>query len=155
MSASEETLALLWSIDASLKALVRQSAATAPKLVASDSDLDGQHGNPVVRFIPRDWSGADMKGAHFSECPANFLDMLSAALDWSADKADAGGELTPAGKPKSVYKRADAARARGWAARIRDGKVAPTDHGMAVDASQGAAGVEADDIPWATEGAKW
>lgn len=119
---------LLESIDASLRLLVQRSnarAAAGPKPVASDRDLDGQYGNPQVKFNPRDWSGVSCKGRPMSECPPDFLDLLAATFDYFGDQAEKKDERTDAGKPVAAYKRADAARARGWAKRIRDGKHTP------------------------------
>src|SRR5262245_48384247 len=48
--------------------------------IASDADLDSARGDPEVRFIPKRWSGADMKGKRFSECEPEFLDMLADAF---------------------------------------------------------------------------
>lgn len=123
MGATDETLALLRSIDASLKQLVRQSAKTAPKEIADDRDLDSQYGDPVLKFSPRDWTGDSYKDCKFSRCPPDLLDMVANTLDYFAEQAEAKGELTSSGKPVGPYKRKDAARARGWAARIRSGKV--------------------------------
>lgn len=135
MSATEETLALLRSIDASLKLLVAQKRAEQPKPVASDRDLDGQYGNPQVKFMPRDWTGASFKGRKFSDCPAELLDMFADTFDWFAQQAEQKGEMTDRGKPVADYKRQDAARARGWAKRIRDGKHVPAMAGAGVGAS--------------------
>lgn len=113
-----ESLALLRSIDASLKTLIRmQASTTGPSAsVASDADLDGQYGNPEVRAKdPRDWTGEPMKGRRFSECPPDYLDMIADRFDYFASK-----EEDP---KKAGYSRKDAARARGWAKRIREGKV--------------------------------
>lgn len=127
MGASEETIRLLTSMDASLKRIARlleggagRSGATGQ--VASDADLDGQYGDPPVKFMPRDWKGPTFKGRKFSECPAELLDVLAETFDYFARKADDTDERTPSGKPKSAYSRKDAARARGWAARVRAGK---------------------------------
>jgi hypothetical protein len=122
MTTSEEVLACLKSIDASLKRLIaaNKEASSAP-LVADDRDLDSQHGNGPVTFEPRDWSGEPCKGRPYSECPAPFLDMLAEVYDYFAEKADAEGDAKKAG-----YKRKDAARARGWAKRIRSGEHDPT-----------------------------
>jgi hypothetical protein len=120
-----ETLALLRSIDASLKQLLAQSRATTPaasKAVANDRDLDSQWGDPELRFMPRDWTGPSFKGRHFSECPPDLLDLVAESCDYFARKADENNERTDKGKPVSDYKRLDAARARGWAHRIRTGK---------------------------------
>lgn len=127
MAFEEEDRQLLKSIDASLKiiaASAKARLATAPKPLASDRDLDGSHGNPEIKFMPRDWSGENCKGRPMSECPAAFLDMLAETLDYFAQKAEESDEKYN-GKPVAPYKRADAARARGWAKRIRDGKVTP------------------------------
>lgn len=126
----------LRSIDAGIQQLLAQRRATAPKPIASDRELDGRYGNPQVKFNPRDWSGPSCKGRRMSECPADFLDVLASTFDWFAEQADQKGELTDKGKKVSEFKRADAARARGWAKRIRDGKHAPA----AVGAEPGAGG---------------
>lgn len=125
MGASEETIRLLTSIDASLKqllALQRQSAPAGGKQIASDRELDGKYGDPVLKFTPRDWTGPDFKNCHFSECPPELLDLVAESNDWFARKADEKNETTEKGKPVADFKRADAARARGWAKRMRDGK---------------------------------
>ncbi len=102
-----------------IEALLR---GAAPPVVASDSDLDGQWGDPVVRAKdPRDWTGESQLGKPFSECPAEYLDLVASRLDFFAEKAEAEGTLTTSGKPVAPYNRKDAARARGWAARIRHG----------------------------------
>lgn len=123
MGATEETLTLLRSIDASLKQLVRQSQQAAPKLVADDADLDSKYGDPELKFTPRDWQGDSYKGRKFSECPAPLLDLVADSLDYFARKSEEAGETTSSGKPVAPYKRKDAARARGWAARVRAGRV--------------------------------
>lgn len=129
---SQEALNVLRSIDATLKAMLAlaqqrqvQARASQPKAVASDRDLDGKYGDPVVKFNPRDWNGASFKSRHFSECPPEFLDQLAQAFDWFAEQADQKGDVATNGKPASTYKRADAARARGWAKRVREGKHVP------------------------------
>lgn len=94
------------------------SGAPSPA-VAPDTDLDGRYGDPVVNFVPRDWEGENYKGSKFSQCDPEFLDLLAKALDWFAEKAERENAMTQSGKPVARYKRADAARARGWAARIR------------------------------------
>lgn len=123
MSATEETLVLLRSIDASMKQLVK---ALVGKPVADDRELDSQYGDPVVKFKPRDWTGDSCVGLRMSQCPAPFLDMLAEAFDYFGDQAEAKNEQTDSGKPVAPYKRKDAARARGWAKRVREGRVATT-----------------------------
>jgi hypothetical protein len=108
-----ETLTLLRSIDNSLKALLAlQGGARQTERV----DLDGPHGNPEVKAKdPRDWTGEPMKGRKFSECPADYLDLMAERFDFFAGKET--------DEKKAKYNRLDAARARGWAQRIRGGYV--------------------------------
>lgn len=133
MEAMSETLAVLKSIDESLRKLVIiaqqkaearvKSAAQKPtQKVASDADLDGKYGNGPVKFDPRDWSGPPCKGLPYSECPVEFLELLAETNDYFAQKADENDEKTSSGKPVAPYKRQEAARCRGWAERIRSGK---------------------------------
>lgn len=118
---SAEALDVLRSIDASLKELVRIARGRQPKAIATDRDLDGQYGDPAVKFMPRDWTGPSFKGRRFSECPVPLLEMLAETFDYFAQQAEQKDERTDKGKPVAEFKRADAARARGWAKRIRDG----------------------------------
>jgi hypothetical protein len=121
-----EQLKMLRSIDATLKQMqaARKSApASGGAAVAPASDLDSQYGDPEIRFNPRDWSGDSMKGRKMSACPAEFLDMYAEAKDYFAGKERAENKLTSSGKPAFEYSLKDAARARGWSARIRAGLV--------------------------------
>lgn len=130
-----ETLSVLRSIDTTLKAMLRlvSAAAVKPvaetgasKKVATDADLDGKYGNPVINAKdPRDWTGPTMKGRKFSECPAEYLELVADRLDYFAEQAEKEGKLTSTGKPVAPFNRADAARARGWAWRIRQGTHVP------------------------------
>ena len=133
---TEDTLAVLKSIDLSLRTLVviaqekpanphAGPSAPAPRqTVASDTDLDGQYGNPIVKAKdPRDWTGEPMLGKRFSECPPEYLELVAERLDYFAERDEATNELASNGRPKAYYSRLDAARARGWAKRIREGKV--------------------------------
>ena len=95
-----------------------QAQTPAPE-IASDRDLDGSYGDPMVRMTPRDWSGPSYKTRPMSECPPEFLDQLADLLDWTAEQAESKNEMTDAGKPIGAYRRRDAGRARGWAARKR------------------------------------
>lgn len=122
MGASEETLALLRRIAVAVEKLAAGAQAAAGGAVASDRDLDGRYGDPELRFNPRDWTGPSYKGRRFSECPPDLLDMVAETFDYFAQKAEEAGEMTEKGKPVAEYKRLDAARARGWSKRIREGK---------------------------------
>jgi hypothetical protein len=115
---TEQMHAVFASIDSSLKRLVeiaeRRVVSREPKV-----DLDGTHGDPVVKFKPpRDWAGDSMNGRHFSECPAAYLDLLADRFDFFNTKPDVAAD-------KKQYNTLDAARARGWAARIRSGYTPP------------------------------
>lgn len=147
---SQEALDLLTSIDRTLKAMLAlaqqrttQARASAPKAVASDRDLDGKYGDPVVKFMPRDWTGQSFKNTHMSACPPELLDLLAETFEYFATQAEANNEMTPRGKPVADYKRSDAARARGWAKRMRSGVHptprinTPADFNDATDASFG------------------
>lgn len=145
MTEREKSLALLERIATGIERLVaiaerrQSSGAPAGGAVASDSDLDSQHGDPEVRFDPRDWTGVSCKGRRFSACPPAFLEMLADVLD-----SFASGESDP---KKAKYKRLDAARARGWARR-NEGKDLTPSRG----AGGGATGQGGDE--WAG-GAEW
>lgn len=150
---TERVLELLESINASLKVLVgaaKARQASAPKPIASDRDLDGKFGDPVLKFTPRDWTGASYKNRRFSECPPALLDMIAESCDYFAKVAEEKKERTNSGKPVAPYKLADAARARGWAKRIRDGKhVQTTEPLPARDAGEG------DEEGWASDPGGW
>lgn len=129
-----EEFAVLKSIDLSLRKLVVvaerkaeervKAAQNAPgPAVASDHDLDSQWGDPEVKARdPRDWTGPTMKGRRFSECPAEYLEMVAERLDYFTSQNPGATEDD---QKKIKYQKLDAARARGWAARIRAGKVTP------------------------------
>jgi hypothetical protein len=95
-------------------ALERHSPAPAPAV-----DLDHpKHGDPTVPFDPRSWKGPGFKGRPFSQCPADYLEALGKALaEMGANEPDA---------VKRKWKAVDAARARGWAERIRSGWKPPS-----------------------------
>lgn len=93
--------------------------------VAPDADLDGPYGDPELRFTPRDWTGEPHKGRRFSECPPDLLDLVASSLDYFAAKAEKEGKTTASGKPVADFNRKDAARARGWAARLRQRPTSP------------------------------
>lgn len=109
------------------------SQTAAGPLVASDGELDSQYGNPEVKAKdPRDWTGDTMKGRRFSECPPAYLDLVADRLVYFAEQAEEHmtDQQTPETeraelKKKAHYNRKDAARARGWAARLRNGWTPP------------------------------
>src|SRR5262245_4011150 len=115
MAATHESLALLRSIDASL----RRIADKLDPQPVNDRICDGKYGDPEVRQTdPRDWTGDSMKGRRFSECPPEYLDLLAERFDYFASKEE---DTT-----KQKYNLLDAQRARAWAARVRNGYRPPT-----------------------------
>jgi hypothetical protein len=127
-----ETLASLRSIDATLKAILlvlSEQRGAAPGQMAPTVNLDGPHGDPVVKAKdPRDWAGDSQQGRKFSECPAEYLDLVADRLDYFAEREEDA--------KKAGYNRLDAARARGWAARKRAGWTPPVTPGR-VDENAG------------------
>jgi hypothetical protein len=149
-ASAEDVIKTLQSIDASLKALCGHLGASRPAAsqpatdganvaaMASEADLDSQYGNPPVKAKdPRDWTGDSQVGKRLSECPPAYLDMVAARLDYFA-----GREEDP---KKARYNRLDAARARGWAARLRNGWKPPVE-------AEPFGGMDANDIPFGTNG---
>lgn len=127
---SEEITERLVRIEEKLDAILRGGrpavALAATGAVAPESELDSQYGNPLVRKDPKRWTesgGASCVGRKYAECPPDFLDALASLLEWQAGKDDEKG--TPEGTKYAGYARKDAARARGWAKRIRSGWVPP------------------------------
>lgn len=123
-------LSVLQSIDASLKTLVQGMSVKPTARTTADTvkpvSLDGPYGNPTVKKRdPRDWTGMTMVGRTFSDCPPEYLDMVADREIYFASKADEAGEKDANGRPKSYWNHQDAARARGWAARIRSGEHTP------------------------------
>ena len=151
MASGDDALALLKSIDASLKELVSISRSRRQKTVdvATDRQLDGQYGNPTIRNEPRDWTGAPMKTRRFSECPAQYLDLLAEMYDYFATKDAAEDRRDTKGRPTAPYKQRDAALARGWAKRVRE------NHPSVVEAKTAQAATQDGDWnsgnPWGTE----
>lgn len=153
MDTNDRVIALLESIDASLRELAQRRRASAPKQIADDRDLDGRYGDPVLKFDPRDWTGPSYKNRAFSECPPELLDIVAETYDWFAQQAEQKNERTEKGKPVAEFKRADAARARGWAKRMRDGKhrqppppVAASSPGWSDE--EGAGSLTSDEVRW-------
>ncbi len=109
----------------------RSSGAPQQAAVADDADLDSQYGNPEVKRDPPAWAkknlGRTVAPCLMSEGPADWLDALASLYDWQAGKDAEQGKTYTNKKGEEVetapFKRRDAARARGWSARVRAGKV--------------------------------
>lgn len=94
--------------------------------IADDDELDSKFGNAPVAKDPTDrfWKGPRFVGKRLSECSPEYLDALAKYKDVCAKlKEKDGGE---AKLKYASYDRADAARARGWARRLRAGWTPPT-----------------------------
>ena len=104
-------------------------AAGAGGQIATDRDLDGQYGDEIVKRDPKRWDGPSFANRRMSECSPEFLDCLAEFAEWAAERDD---EKARGGGPDSEkcvkyarYGRTRAARARGWARRLRSGWSAP------------------------------
>lgn len=107
-----------------LRAALTGGSPNGVGAIATAADLDGKYGNPKVRCDPKDWKdagGLPRKGRLMNQCEPEFLDLYAETLEFFAQKNDAEGKKATNGKPASFYDRADAARARGWAKRLREG----------------------------------
>lgn len=94
------------------------SAPASTGTIASDSDLDGEHGDQLVKKDPARYNGPKMAPRKMSHGSAGWLDAVAELNDWRAGKTEEEGK-------DSKWARLDAARARGWAARIRAGHKPP------------------------------
>jgi hypothetical protein len=107
------------------------AVASTSVAIADAADLDSQFGDPEIKtLVPAfKWPGEQHKGKRMSQTgDAAYLLALASQLDWAASRDDAEGKTwtstkTGETKPSSDFKRRDAARARGWAQRIKDGLV--------------------------------
>jgi hypothetical protein len=109
---------------------------------ASDAELDGKFGDPVIRKDPPRWQGSSYEGRKYSATTPEYLDSLAGLLEWKASKNEAEGD--PARAKFIAFDRRDARLARGWARRLRARGTTAT---PAPTAEQG--GFDADDdIPF-------
>lgn len=112
--AGRAILDVLARLEAKIDALTAARPATDPTPAV---DLDGEWGNPEVKKNPPRWHGDSHAGLRYSDCSPEFLDEMASFHDWRVTKAE--------DDKKRGYARLDAARARGWAARLRAGYKAP------------------------------
>jgi hypothetical protein len=115
--------------------------------VAPDSDLDSQYGDPVINKDPPKWSGESYIGCTYSQTSPEYLDNLAGFCDWRAKKDDEAGAVDKNNRPKSFYAKKDAARARGWAARLRNGWGAGA-NAQAAKAASAAVANDDDQLPF-------
>lgn len=132
MGAGEQILAELATINAKLDRLLAGGASRGESNddVAPISELDSDKGDREVRKDPPRWSGEPIAPRRMSLCPPEYLDVVAEFYKWKADKDEAKAQ-TLDGKERedklkyASYDRKDAARARGWAKRMRDGWKSP------------------------------
>lgn len=91
--------------------------------VASDADIDGQYGDPIIKYGLKEkyWPNQPDEniGYHLSECTPEYLDAMAKYLGACAYMARNPKDEKPVDEKKAGYKDKDAARARAWSARIR------------------------------------
>lgn len=93
---------------------------TGDRTIATDEELNHpKYGDPAIKTAPRDWTGPFRSGQHMSESDPQLLDLVAERYDYFAGKNDKERAVTERGVPKSKFDRAAAAKARGWAARLR------------------------------------
>lgn len=100
-----------------LEAMMAKRPAAAPVPageVATDAELDGAYGDPVVKYPSKKWTGPSFEGKRYSQCSPEFLEDHAKYQDWRARKATEEGNPDRAG-----YAAKDGRLARGWAARLR------------------------------------
>lgn len=106
--------------------------------VADDFELDGKYGNEPIRKDPsaKFWTGAPHVGRRFSECDPAYLDAFAKWKSVCArmKRKEAASATTPRKREDSEkfagFDERDAARARGWAKRLRAGWAAPEKPGL-------------------------
>lgn len=126
-SGEDEIKALTARVEALEKVVAALRGVFVPKSggvePADDDELDGKYGDPAIRRDPPEkyWRGDRYVGCHLSECPADYLEAWAKyklACAFVADK-------DPAKAKYANYDRKDAARALGWARRIKAGQHTP------------------------------
>lgn len=119
---SEQTIALLTRIAVAVEkmaaSVAKPTSATIAE-VAPDAELDGQFGDVEVKKDPPRWTGDPVAPCRMSQGTPDWLDSLASFYDWKADKDEESGAVDAKGRPKAHWSRKDAARARGWSARLR------------------------------------
>jgi hypothetical protein len=111
MGAGEDILGRLDIIEAKIDRLLADAGVGVA--IASDDDLNSKYGDPIVKFTPRDWKGADYKNCNYSTTEPAFLQMLADALMFFAGRAD--------DPQKKQWNLRDAGRALGWKRRLEAG----------------------------------
>lgn len=100
---------------------IRDRLPPPPPRTATDAELDGPYGDPIVKFQPRSIAveDEDVKGKRLSELSVLALAALADAYDGFAARNDDANAKDTKGRPKSTWDRQNAALCRGWIARIQ------------------------------------
>src|SRR5438128_739999 len=80
--ATPDAVAMLRSIDATLKQILQLLQQAIPKPVADESELNNPKADEEIKVEPRDWVGKLYKGRHLSEAPPAFLELLARTYEW-------------------------------------------------------------------------
>jgi hypothetical protein len=127
MGAGSDILQVLARIEQKVdRILAARGGSSGPK-VADDRDLDGKYGDEEIKKDPPRWQGGEsFAGRRMSECSPEFLDCFAEFKDYCADRDEekaalATGEEQEKKAKFARFSRISAARARGWAARLRSG----------------------------------
>jgi len=99
-------------------AAIRGVLARRFEPVASDRMLNEAHGDPELR-PPGFPGGGHLVGRLMSEMSGDEAEMCAAWMQQLAALDEIEGALTRHGEPRAKHRRLAAARARGWAARLR------------------------------------
>lgn len=135
MSGEVITHSMLGDVIERLKRIEAKLSQSTSGGAASDSDLDSPHGNPSIKKDPKRWTGDSYAGCNYSDCPPEYLEVLAEFKDWQAGMDERKG--TDDGKRKAKFNRLDAARARGWAQRKRNGWQAPVSETPSFNGEEG------------------
>ena len=126
MTAEEQIAALTLRVavlEEFVSALKGILGGTSARGVASERELDGERGDPTIKYDPRDWTGASYVGKKFSQTDPEYLAFLADGAE------DYAGYLRRKGDAASLknagYRERDARLARGWLARLEKGGWTP------------------------------
>jgi hypothetical protein len=112
MGVGEELMKRLDAVQAQLDRIEAKLAGGRGAVTAADdSDLDSKYGDPIIKKMPKEWTGEDYTGKCYSETSAEFLQVLADMLiKFSRSKN------VPADRQE--WNRRDAGRALGWKLRL-------------------------------------
>lgn len=113
--------------------------------VAPEAELFGQYGDLEIKFDPKPWvtkGGQSYVGAHYSQCPPDYLRAVVGLELWKAKKNYEERKMSAQGKPIWLFCLRAASKAEGWASFIEKQELA---------SGPVAAPVRTPDPAWVTE----